>query len=623
MAAFGINAGLDFDTAWRWLLVYGIALARPMAMLSIHPVFNRVPLTGVIRGAVASALAIPMIPVVATALPDNGLAPIALLLLTLKEAVIGSALGLLLAAPFWALDVTGDLMDAQRGATQGRLNDPAGFEDVSISGTLLVMTGVVLFAMTGGLETLTGLLYDSWNLWRPLGGLPQLNDRTPLLLLGMLDSVTRQGLLVASPAVFSMLLADAALLVFARNRPTNAYRRFGAFGAKCRVPDLHAALRVVSPDLHPPGSCRRSAPVQSDRCFSRKTGRSATVSGSDTSEERTLPPSAKKLRDAREKGQIAQSRELVAAAVTATAFGYLSVRFLPLFARLSDSLRAVPGLYDQPFATAAAILASRLARDLALAVTPLLGLLVAIAILSNIAVNGGLFVAIDPVVPKMERLDPVAGFKRMFGMATLMELLKSIFKVAAIAILTCIIIGGALQALVEIPACGLRCAAPVFEKLLSPLIFASVGLFLLLGGFDIGLQRWLFYRQMRMTKTEQKRERKESDGDPMIRRQRLQDRRKSFGSKTGLRNATFLIRSADTVLAMRYAAPDATVPILVARGTRENASKLLNEAKTLNLPVVFDAAAVALVAPRLKVGRMVTPDIFEPVIACMHQAGIL
>jgi type III secretion protein T len=228
-----MGAGPDFEIVWHWLIACGIALARPTAMLSFNPVFTRAQLTGVIRGAVASALAFPMIPVVAAALPRNGLGPIALLLLTFKEAAVGATLGLLLAAPFWALDVAGDIMDAQRGATQGRLNDPAGFADVSISGTMLIMIGIALFVMTGGLETLADLLYGSWNLWPPLGALPQLSDRTPLLLLGLLDGVTRQGLLMALPAVFAMLLADAALLVLARIVP------------QIRIEDLTLSLRSV------------------------------------------------------------------------------------------------------------------------------------------------------------------------------------------------------------------------------------------------------------------------------------------------------------------------------------------------------------------------------------------
>ncbi len=228
-----MSDGLDLSVVWHWLLAYGVALARPLAMLSLNPAFTRAQVTGLVRGAVATALALPMVPVLAAAGSLDRSGPVALLLLTGKEAVIGAALGLLLGAPFWALDVAGDVLDAQRGATQGRLNDPAGFEDVSISGTMLIVTGIALFVLTGGLDVLADLLYGSWVVWRPLGALPQVDDRTPLLLLGLLDRVTRQGLLLALPAVVAMLMVDTGLMIVARMAP------------QLRIDDLALSVRNV------------------------------------------------------------------------------------------------------------------------------------------------------------------------------------------------------------------------------------------------------------------------------------------------------------------------------------------------------------------------------------------
>jgi type III secretion protein T len=232
MGDFGAGVGSNVEVVWHWVLAISIAFARPAAMLSLNPVFTRVQLTGVIRGAVAIALAYPIIPIVEAALPRDGLGFFAMLL-TVKEAIIGASLGLLLGAPFWALEVAGDILDAQRGATQGRLNDPAGFADVSVSGTMLVIAGIALFAITGGFETMADLLYRSWSLWKPLGALPELSDRSPLLLLGLLDGVTRQGLLMATPVAFALLLSDVSLIVLTRVTP------------QLRVDDLALSLRGI------------------------------------------------------------------------------------------------------------------------------------------------------------------------------------------------------------------------------------------------------------------------------------------------------------------------------------------------------------------------------------------
>lgn len=218
------------DPAWRWLLAAVIALARPTAMLAVHPVLARGHLTGLLRGAVAAVLAVPAIPHLAGQVVV-GTPPLALLLLTAKEAAMGAVLGFVLGLPFWAFEVAGDLLDQQRGATSGRLNDPAGFDDVSITGTLLVLTGVTLFVATGGLLTLASLLYASWAIWPPLAAMPAPIPQAPALLLSFLDAVLRQGLLLAAPVVVAMLLADLALILV------------GRFAPQLRIEDMASAAR--------------------------------------------------------------------------------------------------------------------------------------------------------------------------------------------------------------------------------------------------------------------------------------------------------------------------------------------------------------------------------------------
>lgn len=343
------------------------------------------------------------------------------------------------------------------------------------------------------------------------------------------------------------------------------------------------------------------------------------------SEEKSLPPSAKKLREARKKGEIAKSREMVTAVATVAGFGVVAARASASADRFADILRAAGDATERPFWPALRALTGRLAVLGAEVLLPLLAILFAAIVLTNLVVNGGLVASADPVKPKLERLDPIQGVKRMFSLRNLIELLKNLAKLALVLAVTVALAEAAIPALVQLPACGLRCAPPVARALPGALLAASCVLFLAVGFLDIGLQRFLFRRDMRMTRTEAKRERKEMEGDPLIKRQHRREQRAATQSRAraGLRNATFVIRSADMAVAMRFRPPDAQVPILVARARAEAADALAEEARRLDLPLVFDPATAAAVAARLKVGSMIPKDMFNPVIACMRQAGVL
>ena len=349
------------------------------------------------------------------------------------------------------------------------------------------------------------------------------------------------------------------------------------------------------------------------------------MSGKTGSEEKTLPPSAKKLREARRKGQVARSKEMVTAAVTLTAFGCLYAQSGALIDALDGVLRAASTAAERPFAEVLPFMVQRLGGELAWMLAPLAMLIVAAAVVSNVAVNGGVLAAVDPLMPNMERLNPVEGFARLFALRNVIELLKSVLKVGLVGAVAVLLIRASLQTLVEQPSCGLGCAGPVLRGLLRPLLVVAGLFFVLLGALDIGTQRWLFLRDMRMTKTEQKRERKEQEGDPLIKGQHRRDQRSAAQSavRTGLRNATFVIRSADVALALRFAKPDATVPVLLARATGDAAPVLIEEARRLRLPIVFDVPAATVVASRLKIGQVIAADMFDVVIACMREAGVL
>ena len=344
-----------------------------------------------------------------------------------------------------------------------------------------------------------------------------------------------------------------------------------------------------------------------------------------SSEEKVLPPSAKKLRDARRKGQVASSREFVNAAGSAAALGYVALRGPWLVDAARSVADAAASLSALPWQQALPALLSRIAWMAAGFVLPLLGLILLCVLAASVIGNGGVVFSLDPLLPKMERIDPIAGFGRIFSMRNAVNGLKTVFKFVVVGVTVLLLLRSAARPLAELPACGLGCVPGLTGALFGPLLLTAIVLFLVLGVMDLRLQRFLFRREMRMTLTERKRERQEAEGNPLIKGARRRERQATLRNhvRTGLRNATFVIRAEDIALALRYAPPDVLVPVLVARARGEAAAALLEEASLASLPTVLNPEVATLLSTRMQVGGLLSKELFPPVIACMREAGVL
>ena len=158
--------------------------------------------------------------------------------------------------------------------------------------------------------------------------------------------------------------------------------------------------------------------------------------------------------------------------------------------------------------------------DLAVAtVLPLIVIIIVTSILTNVAVMRGFIFSTEPIKPKGDHINPVSGFKKLFSIKNLVELIKSLMKTVLMTAAAVILIWLGLETLIKGPYCGTECISLSFSSIMLPLFIAFALIFIFFAMFDVGIQRWLFLREMRMTQTEMKRERKDMDGDPIIRQE--------------------------------------------------------------------------------------------------------
>jgi type III secretion protein U len=257
------------------------------------------------------------------------------------------------------------------------------------------------------------------------------------------------------------------------------------------------------------------------------------------------------------------------------------------------------------------------------AVGPLLVMVpVAVVLVSMVAMQGIPF-SMDPVAPKLSKVNPAEGFKKLFALRSLIELVKSLVKTGVIvAVFICVLMGG-LRALTLSPACGLGCQIDVFASLSRPLLGAAALLFVLAGAADYGLQRWLFRRDQKMSVSEQKRERKDMDGDPHLRRERRRLMREALrlAGGLGLKKATVVIvGDGGTMIGLRYKLAEMPAPVVVCRARGERGRSMLAEALAMQLPNAEDSE-LAEGLFRVPLGHGIPEKLFRPMAFALRRAG--
>ncbi|WP_122524209.1 EscU/YscU/HrcU family type III secretion system export apparatus switch protein [Pseudomonas viridiflava] len=336
----------------------------------------------------------------------------------------------------------------------------------------------------------------------------------------------------------------------------------------------------------------------------------------DTSEEKSQPATDKKLRDARKKGQVAKSQDLVSGVVILLCTLCIAVLLPKARAQVEALIDLTANIYIEPFADVWPRLLDH-AEQIVLGITsPVVAVTVAAVILTNIVTMRGVVFSVEPVKPDIKRIHPGEGFKRIFAMRNLIEFLKGLVKVLLLALAFYIVGRQALQALMESSRCGAGCIESTFYLVLKPLAFTVLAAFLLVGAVDVLMQRWLFGRDMKMSRSEQKRERKDVDGDPLIKRERQRQRREmqALATKLGLGRASLMIGiGGNWVVGVRYVRGETPVPVVVCRGSPEESVQLLAQAAPLGIAVWADAGLAEQIAKRSVAGDPVPENTFQAV----------
>ena len=303
----------------------------------------------------------------------------------------------------------------------------------------------------------------------------------------------------------------------------------------------------------------------------------------NSSAEQTEDPTARKLRNARDEGQVARSVELPAAAVTIGAIltlffmgGYWIKQMAEIFAsgfKFDRKTMDNPDLMVTAFAHQIG--------EAFLLIVPVLLVTAIMAILSSGATGGYLF-SLKSTLPKFSKLSLLSGFKRMFGANAAIELLKAILKFSLVTIVLWALVSRQMDKMMQLGQMAIEPAlAAAGWMIAESALWLSLSL-LVIALIDAPYQKYSFIKRMRMTKQEVKDEMKDMEGRPEV-KQQIRRRQREMANNRMIQK----VQDADVVItnpehfavALSYDPTGDGAPIMLAKGSDYMAARIREEAE--------------------------------------------
>ena len=318
----------------------------------------------------------------------------------------------------------------------------------------------------------------------------------------------------------------------------------------------------------------------------------AEHSGSEATEE----PTARKLRNARDDGQVARSVELPAAAVTIGAILVLYMVGSTLVSRIAN-LFAQGFRFDRKTLDNPDLLATTFAHQIGesfLLIVPVMLVTAVVAVLASGATGGYLF-SIKSVMPKFSKLSPMSGFGRMFGSRAAVELLKSVLKFTLVASVLWLLVTRQIDALMQLGQMGLEPALAAAGAMIGEsALWLSLSL-LVIALIDAPYQRSSFIKRMRRTKQDITDEMKDMEGRAEVKAQIRQRQREMANARMiqKVKDADVVITNPEHfAVALSYDPTGDGAPLLLAKGSDHMAARIREEAQK-NGVEIFAAAPLA------------------------------
>jgi len=338
--------------------------------------------------------------------------------------------------------------------------------------------------------------------------------------------------------------------------------------------------------------------------------------------EKTEEPTAKKLREARKKGQVANSKDMTTAFLFVTAFSILLSTGGSIMDTLKDFMHqyftwavTTPDMPTGAYSTMGTDIIFMLLK----LVAPMLGGIFAVALLVSYVQVGALF-TFEPLKPELKKLNPMSGMKKWFSPKTFIELAKTTIKMTLVAVLAYQIVRDLMKPMILSVGANIANMNIFLSDMISSFTFRVAGVFIVIAAADFGYQRHSWKKGLKMAKDEVKREYKEDEGDPMFKHKR-KEMAHEFIFNSMMKNArkasVVVVNPTHIAVALFYDRQKGGAPVVLAKGQNLIAEQLRQIAKEENIPIMRNVT-LAQALNRVELGDEIPEELYYAVAEVLN-----
>lgn len=334
--------------------------------------------------------------------------------------------------------------------------------------------------------------------------------------------------------------------------------------------------------------------------------------------DKTEKATPKKLEDARKEGRVARSSDLINGLMLLFMFYVIKIfgsmmakGFLNSFSKYyTKSSDIAMDIFDIRQAVS---IGNEIIIDIILVSLPVLIGSFAVAFLGNI-IQVGWKVTGKPLKPKLDRLNPVGGLKRMFSQDKVVELIKSILKVLAIALVAYNEVKDRWKFILNLYDFEfVQAVLNIFDMVLDVGIKISI-LFVIIGIADFGYQKWKHLHDLRMSKQEVKDEMKQSEGDPQVKgriRQKMREGARRRMMQELPKADVVITNPTHFAVAIKYDKETAEAPYVIAKGADFVAANIKEMAKLHDIEIVENKPLARMLYYNVEIGDQIPPELYQ------------